>query len=174
MPVIAEKSVETQIIAGVAVKTCGKCKMILAHCICTCVYQPPTAKPHSDLSKCALCDSISNDGIWVDINLYWCGTCAAEIEEGGGMTTKHIRLKLRGNSKAIEFFHYVCTQIDNDWPWSPKKIANATPCKKCGGMLYVSAVLEAEEIRKLGAEAGLSKCKVSYFGDVKHCFEGGK
>lgn len=85
------------------------------------------------------------------------------------MTTKHIRLKLRGSDKAIAFFHYVCAQIDGDWPWNPKKPA-PTACQKCNGFLYLSAVLEAEEIRTIAQQAGVGKCKIPYFGDVKSCF----
>jgi hypothetical protein len=126
--------------------------------------------PHRpELHKCGLCETVSNDGAWLDSNLYWCGTCLADIEEGGGMKTKHIKLKLRGGDKAIAFFHYVCTQIDNDWPWNPSKPA-PTPCPKCGGVLYVSAVLEAEDIRSVAQQAGVGKCKIPYFADVKNCF----
>jgi hypothetical protein len=91
------------------------------------------------------------------------------MEGDGKMTSKHIKMKLRGSEKAIAFFHYVCTQIDNDWPWNPKRNA-AESCPKCNGVLYISAVLEAEEIRTIAQQAGVSKCKIPYFGDVKQCF----
>lgn len=182
-----ERFIITQIIDGAAVTCCGVCKMTIGKCNCDASRAKITDElnhsiseaqsglaiipsPHRpELHKCALCETVSNDGAWMDVNLYWCGTCLADIEEGGGMKTKHIKLKLRGSDKAIAFFHFVCTQIDNDWPWNNKK-PQPTVCPKCGGVLYIAAVLEAEEIRTIAQQAGVGKCKIPYFGNVENCF----
>lgn len=123
------------------------------------------------LYQCSFCGCYSNDGGWLDVNLYYCHLCMEDLNTGGEMSSKHIKLKLRGGEKAIAFFHYVCSQIDTDWPWKcgqPKQ-----PCSKCGGVLYVASVLNAEDIRAIAKHAGLGKCKIPYFGDVINCFSKG-
>lgn len=129
------------------------------------------AKNKPILNKCNECQCITNDGQWLDSTLYLCSLCLTDIEEaGGGMTTKHLKMKLRGSDTAIAFFHYVCGTIDNDWPW--RRAQSPSECPKCGGVLYVNSILTAEEIRGIADQAGVRKCKIPYFGDVKTCFGG--
>lgn len=141
---------------------------VIEHSTGDLVVSGHTIPKRPELTQCALCETWGNDGAWIDSQLYWCGTCLADIEEGG-MHTKHIKLKLRGSDKAIAFFHYVCAQIDNDWPWNPKK-PEPKECEKCGGVLYQAAVLEPEQIRTIAEQAGVGKCKIPYFGEVKFCY----
>ena len=120
------------------------------------------------LELCAQCRQVSNDGGWIDTNLYLCGLCLNDLEDSGKMGAKHLKMKLRGSQRAIEFFHYICASIDTDWPW---KKGEPKECPKCYGVHYVNPVLDAPEIRKIAEMAGVGKCKIKFFSDAKLCLE---
>lgn len=97
-----------------------------------------------------------------------CETC---LEKAGGEDVDvklppvaHIKMKAKGSPNNIEFFQFVMTNIDKDWP----KI-DAPKCPDCDGVTWRMPCIELADLKKLAQDCGVGKLKVPYFGDAEKC-----
>ena len=85
----------------------------------------------------------------------------------------HLILKIRGNPRAIEFFHRLMRRCDSDWPW--KETNGGRLCQHCMGVVYSSPRINPEDI-KIGAKQaskigeGEVRVKILHYAPQAGCF----
>ena len=141
----------------------------------------PKEEEKLTFNVCVACRTIGNVGAWVDAQTFVCDLCAEDPNNGAtggsnkpavtlppietGYDERHIALKLKGNAKAIAFFHYAISTIDSDWPWS-KADAKHEVCRQCGGVSYINPLVDCDDIKILAKACGVGKCKIKYWGEA--------
>jgi hypothetical protein len=128
-----------------------------------CWRKRETAEKGEKLEKCMGCKSLCtiNAGSFLQ-GEFFCEGCLS----GGGEV--HLKIKAKGNARAIAFWHYLCWTVDKDWPFLlPEKERKV--CGKCGGLVYMNPLLKVEEVRKLGEELKVGKIKIKYWGEASKC-----
>lgn len=92
------------------------------------------------------------------------------MKTGMALETIHFRLSTGGERDAIDTFHYILKNIDNDYPLDPYRKMNEKLdfCKKCHGLVWQKATLQPEQIKRLGRQCKI-RLKISRFVEERKC-----
>ncbi len=122
------------------------------------------------VKECSVCHGFKEEGEYAGAD-FICANCIQEDGEVdvNGAAVIHFRAKVRGSTKAIDFFNFVMKDLDKDWPgFDAGKV-----CPVCNGVEWRMPMLKVDEVKKLADDCGIGKIKIKYWGDAAHCFGGG-
>lgn len=109
-------------------------------------------------------------------------TTALTVVPNGPANTRsdavHMKLKLRGSPEKLLFFHWLMTELDQDWPYTQNRRNSHLPvyCQDCKGYIYRDPEYSPEEIKVLAKQIHLHPrlkgdlhCKVKMFTRLSNC-----
>lgn len=79
--------------------------------------------------------------------------------------TVHLRLKVGGTPITLEFFDYLMTELDADWPG----VEAAEICPRCHGIEWKNPDVTPAQLKRLADMCMLKKFKIKYWGKAEKC-----